>query len=146
MSIKHGWVLTDDVSTIPVHVTLYGIRPHPCKGSRVKSHLDTTSREEISATRFLEFIRPSNTTQSKSDEVRLSFSLLPDSRQCPTCGRPLCRSPSRDSGLCYSRCFSKLSLIHKPDMSLRCPWSPSKSGNGFSLKMICVSSTWILSP
>lgn len=110
---------------------MYGIRPHPCKGSRVKSHSNATSREEISATRFLEHIRPSNTTESKCDEPHFSFNLLPDNRQYPTCSRPLCRSLSPDSGLCYSRCFSKLSLIRKPDMSLHCPWSSSKSGNGF---------------
>lgn len=57
MSIKHWWVSTDDVSTIPVPATLYGIRPHPCEGSRVKSHSNSARRDEISATRFLEHVR-----------------------------------------------------------------------------------------
>lgn len=71
---------------------------------------------------------PSNPTEGQSDEPRFSFNLLPDNRQRQTRSRPLCRSPSR--GLCYSRCVSKLFLIHRPDTSPHCPWSPSESGSG----------------
>lgn len=54
MSIKHSWVLTDEVSTITLPIISHGLRPHPSAGSRVKPHTNTRRRKEINTTCFLE--------------------------------------------------------------------------------------------